>query len=237
MSQKIKIAVVDDDDSMHDILHDLYSDSGMIEIKYNYTDARKFLEEVPGLIFDLCFLDVSMPNLDGITLGQLLKNKPLIFITGSEDRLKDALSLAPIDVVTKPFTKMRLDQAVEKAYKLMVKKMEHGVFSVAESLRKVNINLADIVFADTDEIDPRNKPVVLRDGTRYTLMDCNMEDLLSMAPQLIQVNRRQLVALDSIGNLQHDVIGVKDAKALNLPGEITLGRKYNSDVKKRMFFK
>ena len=157
MPKKIKVIVVDDDDSLHDILLDLYQDSDKIEIKYNYTESKKFLKEAPTLDFDLCFLDISMPELDGITIAQLIKNKPFIFITGSEDKLKAALGIEPIDVVTKPFTKERLDHAIDKAYKLISENIENALFCVAESEKKINIRLSDIVFVDTDEVDPRHK--------------------------------------------------------------------------------
>lgn len=237
MQKRIKIAVVDDDESMHDILRDLYSDSKLVEIKYNYTDPRKFIQDAPVLDFDLCFLDISMPDIDGLVLAQILKNKPFIFITGSEDKLKAALGLEPIDIITKPFHKERIDHALEKAYKLISEKIEHGLFSVAESDKKVRIPLNDIIFVDTDDIDPRHKMVVLKGGSKYTLMGCSMEELLSYAPQLIQVNRKQLVALDHINEMQHDLVSVKDAQPLCIPREITLSRAYKKEVQKRIFYK
>lgn len=237
MRKKLKIAIIDDDPSMHDILQDLYSESNMVNIKYTFTEPRRFLEEAPGLDFDLCFLDISMPGIDGLVVAQILKNKPFIFVTGSEDKLKDALGLDPIDVVTKPFNKERLDHALEKAYKLIAENIEYALFSVAESQRKVNLHLSDIIFADTDEIDPRHKPVVLKDGTRYTIMDCSLEDLMSFSPQLVQANRRQLISLDYISDVEYDVLSVRDAGKINVPAEITLSRKYKKDVTKKIFYK
>jgi len=237
MKRRIKIAVVDDDEAMHDILQDFYRDSEIVEIKYNYTDSRKFLEAAPVIDFDLCFLDISMPNIDGLVLAQLIKNKPFIFITGSEDKLKTALGLEPIDIVTKPFNKERLDHAIDKAYKLIGEKIEHGLFCVAESEKKVKIYLPDIVFADTDEVDPRHKMIVLKGGIKYTLMDCSMEELMSYAPQLMQVNRRQLIAMDYIKEMQHDLVSIKDATLLHMPEEITLSRAYKKEIQKRIFYK
>jgi DNA-binding LytR/AlgR family response regulator len=237
MNRKLKVAVVDDDESIHDILHDLYNDSVLVEIKFNYTNSRKFIEDAPMLDFDLCFLDISMPDIDGLILAQLLKNKPFIFITGSEDKLKAALGLEPIDIVPKPFNKERLDHAIEKAHKLLAEKIEDGVFCVAESEKRVKIHLPDIIFADTDEIDPRHKMIIMKGGVKYTLMDCSLEDLASYAPHLIQVNRRQLVSLDYIKEMQHDLVSVKDADLLHIPGEITLGRTYKKAVHKKIFYK
>lgn len=237
MRKKIKIAVVDDDPSMHDILQDLYFESPIADIRFTYTDSRKFLEEVPFIDFDLCFLDISMPDISGLVLAQLLRKKPIIFITGSEDKLKDALGFEPIDVVTKPFNKERLDHALEKAYKLIGESIEYGVFNVAESERKVKLHVTDIVFADTDEVDPRHKPVVLKDGSKFTIMDCSLEELMSFAPQLVQANRRQLINIDYIKDTEYDLLSVKNADKFKIPAEITLSRKYKKEITKRIFFK
>jgi DNA-binding LytR/AlgR family response regulator len=231
------VAVVDDDETLHDILLDLYSDSDIIDIKYNYTEPRKFIKDAPNLNFDLCFIDITMPELDGLTLAQMVKKKPFIFITGSEDRLKEALGLLPIDVVTKPFNKERLDHAVEKAYKLINEKVERAFFNVAESKIKINIYLPDIVFVDTDDIDPRNKPVVMKDGEKYTFMNYTLDTLLSFAPQLVQVNRKQLISIDYIKGIKNDMLDVKDGKSLGMSSQLTLSRTYKNDVMKRIFYK
>lgn len=237
MHQKIKVAIVDDDESLHDILQDLYMDSADILIKHTYTNSRKFIEDAPSLDFDVCLLDISMPDLDGLTLAQLLKNKPFIFVTGSEDKLKAALGLEPVDIVTKPFNKERLDHSLNKAIKLVNEKVEYALFCVAENKNKVSICLRDIVFADTDETDPRNKIIVMKSGAKYTLMDCKLDDLVSLSPQLIQVNRRQLIALDYINEMQYDIVSVNDAANLSIPEEITLSRVYKKEVQKRIFYK
>jgi DNA-binding LytR/AlgR family response regulator len=237
MQNKIKVAVVDDDDAMHDILHDYYNDSELIDIRFDFMDSRKFIEAAPSLDFDLCFLDIMMPGADGLLIAQLLKNKPFIFITGSEDKLKAALGLEPMDIVTKPFNKSRLDHAIERAHKMIHEKIEYGVFSVAESNRKVKIHLPDILFVNTDEYDPRHKPIVLADGTRYTIMDCSLEEMLSLTNHLIQINRRELIALEAINEMQHDLISIKNTCPNYIPRELTLSRAYKKGVSKRIFFK
>lgn len=237
MKNKIKIAVVDDDESLHDILLDLYRDSDFIDIKYNYTESRRFMEEAPMLDFDLCLFDISMPEMDGLTLAQILKNKPFIFVTGSEDRLKEALGLAPMDVVTKPFNKERLDQALLRANKLIGEKIEYGLFNVAESRYKVNIALGDIVYVTTDDVDPRHKAIVLKDGTKYTLMNYRLNDILSFAPQLVQINRQQLLSIKYMSEMQHDSINVKGGKELGIPEEVTISETCKKEVMKRIFYK
>jgi len=229
--------MVDDDPSMHEILKELYEGSALIHIERGYTDPAAFMKDAPGLQFDLCLLDITMPNINGLMLAQILGKKPYIFITGSEDKLKDALGLKPIDVVTKPFNKERLDYALEKAYKQISNTIVYGLYNVAESNKKVKLHLPDFVFVSTDEVDARHKDLTMSDGTKYTLMDCRLEDIMADAPQLVQANRSQLVSINEIHEVDHDKLTLKHAKQNGVPQEITLSPKFKPDLLKRMYYR
>jgi DNA-binding LytR/AlgR family response regulator len=235
--KKLKVVVVDDDPSMHDILKELYENSELIKIEHSYTCSSAFMKDAPTLGFDLCLLDINMPNVNGLVLAQVLGNKPYIFITGSEDKLKDALGLKPIDIVTKPFNKDRLDYAFEKAHKQIRTTIEYGLFNAAESNKKIKLFLADFLFIDTDATDSRHKDLIMKGGIKYTLMDCRLEDLLADAPHLIQVNRHQLVSIHEIHEVDHDKLTIKNAKQNGLPQEITLSPKYKPELLKHMFYR
>ena len=235
--KKLKVVVVDDDSSMHEILKELYENSDIIKIETSYTDPAVFMKDAPTLCFDLCLLDINMPGVNGLVLAQVLGNKPYIFITGSEDRLKDALGLKPIDIVTKPFNKERLDYALEKAFKQISTNIVYGLYNVAESDKKVKLHLPDFVFVGIDDSDSRHKSLTMNGGVKYTLMDCRLEDLLTDAPQLIQVNRAQLVSIHEIHEVDHDKVTIRNAKQNSIPEEITLSPKYKPDVLKRMFYR
>lgn len=237
MNNKIKIAVVDDDPIIHDTLHEFYQGSALAEIKYDFTNPQKFMDAAPGLDFDLCLLDIRMPVMNGLVVAQMLNSKPVIFLTGSDDMLKDALQLSPIDVITKPFVKVRLDCALEKAAKLIAENIEYAVFSVAESSKKVKIYLPDIVFVSVDDIDARNKIVILKGGTKYTLMDYSLDEIKSLAQQLIQINRHTLVSLNCIHEMSYDKVTLHDADDSGLPPEATLTRTHKEELSRRMFYK
>lgn len=234
MNTKIKIAVIDDDDSIHDILKCFYSNSEIVEIKYNFTDPTKFIEAAPILNFDLCFLDISMPGLDGLSIAQQLSKKPVIFITGSDDKLREALDLSPIDIITKPFIRARIDLALEKVAKLRAKPIEYGLFNVAENRRKICIHLPDILFVGTDDVDARNKLVVIKGGMKYTLMNYSLSDIKSVAPHLIQVNKHDLVSVDTINEINRDNISMKTD--MGIPVAINLTCTHKAQVANRMFF-
>src|SRR4029077_17067341 len=198
MPHRLKVVILDDDKFALEMVNDMCYNSKFVEIVGSYTDPREFITAVPRLQFDIILLDILMPGMDGIAVARLMNHKPIIFITSAEEKLKEALELEPIDIITKPYTKERLQHALEKAYKLIYDGIkEYAMFNIAESNHKIKIKLADIIHVATDESDPRNKLMELSDGTTYTVMDCTLEELLRKSPKLVQVNRGELVSLDA----------------------------------------
>jgi DNA-binding LytR/AlgR family response regulator len=237
MNKKIKIAIVDDDDYVHDFLNTIYNNSDIVEMKYSFIDSAKFIEAAPNIDFDLCMLDVRMPFMDGLEVARHIGSKPIIFVTGSDDRLPEALELSPIDIVIKPFTRERIDRALEKASKLIMDEdVKYGLFNVAESRKKVCIHLDDILFVKTDDVDTRNKLVVLISGTQYTLMNYSLNEILKVAGHLVQVNRQELVSVANISEVNADNITLKSSNGTCVPTKITLSEGHKQLVSKRMFY-
>jgi two-component system LytT family response regulator len=236
MARRLKTVIVDDDDFIVKMLTDMCRRSPWVEIVATFLDPRQFLKKAPVMDFDLCLLDVNMPDIQGLVLAQMLGNKPVIFITGMEDKLKDALNLAPIDVIVKPVTKERLNKALEKANYLLASKKEFEYFNVAESAKKVKLHLPDILVITSDEIDPRNKDAIFRNGLKYTLMDYTMEELLNLWPSLVQVNKGQLISIDAFSEIDDDLVVLKGVNMSELPGEVILGRSYRQPFLDRLFY-
>jgi two-component system LytT family response regulator len=237
MPNKLKAIAVDDDPGVLAALQEMCRVSPLIELTQTFTNPAEFLTKAPLLSFDLCMLDIQMPQMEGITLAQVLKNKPVIFISGSDDRFRDALNLSPVDIVPKPVLKDRLYKAFEKAYDLLAEKKEYELFNVAESNKKVNIRLPDIMLITTDDIDPRHKLAWMRNGEKYTLMNCKLEHMVNNHSTLVQVNRAEAVSLEAVHEVEHDLITLKGILTEDgRPKQVTLGPAFKQKFKERMFY-
>jgi DNA-binding LytR/AlgR family response regulator len=237
MARKLKAIVVDDDPFMVSMIQDLCKDSQIVEVYKAFNNPKEFIDKAPQLDFDLAMLDIQMPEMEGTIVAQMMKNKPFIFITGSDNKLRDALSLSPIDVVTKPIMKDRLDKALAKAYELLMDKKEYELFNVAESSKKVKLHLPDILFVGTDTVDARHKLVCLRNGEKYTIMDSSLEDLLDSCPLLVQVNKREAVSMEAVNEVEHDMVTLKAMAAKDAPKYVTLGRAFRKSFKEKLFYR
>ncbi len=97
----IKIAVCDDEKMACELLNQKVLDllgNGHCEIKcyYNASELLRAKEE-----FDLYFLDIQMPGLDGLALAKKLRESQnhglIIFITAHSERVYDAFEVEAFD--------------------------------------------------------------------------------------------------------------------------------------------
>ena len=106
-----KIVVVDDEKEIADLIA-LYLTNEAYEVHtfYNGTDALAYMEaETP----DLAVLDVMLPDMDGFTLCQKIREKqnfPIIMLTAKDEEVDKitGLTLGADDYMTKPFRPLEL---------------------------------------------------------------------------------------------------------------------------------
>lgn len=94
-------------------------------MKEHYIDADFFSTTSPkkilecGEAFDIAFLDIQMPEIDGITLARELKKRNrktiLFFVTAFGDYQDDAMNLNIFRFFVKPFNIERLYSGLDKA--------------------------------------------------------------------------------------------------------------------------
>lgn len=116
----MKVLVIEDEESIADLIK-----IGLEEEDYAVTTAdngRKGLELLEGDTYDIIILDVVLPDIDGLTLCSILREKnvhtPLIMLTGRstvEDKVL-GLDSGADDYLTKPFS---LDELLARLRSLM----------------------------------------------------------------------------------------------------------------------
>lgn len=112
-----KILLAEDDSNLGGLLRTYLSAKNYETMLF--TNGRSALEGFPSEHFDLCILDIMMPEMDGITLaGEIRKldpSIPVIFLTAKsqkEDIIEGFISGAD-DYITKPFSMEELLYRIE----------------------------------------------------------------------------------------------------------------------------
>lgn len=246
MGEKLKCVLVDDDPLIHAIVEDMFRDSQHAKLVAQYTCPKEFMDSLGDIQFDFCLLDIMMPVMDGLTIARMLKDKPVVFITSVYEKIPQALDISPIDVILKPILKARFEKVMrktcyiirgEKESKGLDDKKTQELFWVAEMRSKVKITLADIVFVHTDDIDYRNKVIYLQDGKKLTVMDYSFGELMKLAPQLMQVNKSELISVEVFGNIRNHIITLNRPVEENCePRKVFLGRAFRKSVHERIAY-
>ena len=118
-----KLLVVEDDKDIREIIKDYFTDENKSQV-FNVTEAEngtKALEKISENEFNLIFLDVMLPGLDGFSICRKIREKqdvPVIFISSRtmEEDVLLGFETGCDDYVTKPFNLATLSKNRRETY-------------------------------------------------------------------------------------------------------------------------
>ena len=114
---------------------------GLLEQFDSAIQAISFLRENK---VDLMFVDINMPDLNGMDFVKSLNNPPrVIFTTAYRDYAVDGFDLKAVDYLLKPISFERLLQGVQKYY-------EESTSRVREEKEKLPVEKDDSIFVRAD---------------------------------------------------------------------------------------
>jgi len=121
---QLKVLVVDDEEDVIEVVQDRLEAYG-----FSVTTARTGLEALQRLSverFDGVFLDIKMPEMDGIEALEQIRGQglkiPVIILTASStsDLALEAMAKGADDYVLKPFEWEELKAKIERVYKIVL---------------------------------------------------------------------------------------------------------------------
>lgn len=126
MTNKIKAFLVDDEPLALRRLSRLLAETGRVQIVESTSDALHALAEIPVSTFDVLFLDIQMPGLNGFELlARLERYPPVIFTTAFDEFALRAFEVYSLDYLLKPVEAERLEKALDKLEKLRQNAQPH----------------------------------------------------------------------------------------------------------------
>jgi DNA-binding LytR/AlgR family response regulator len=115
---QLTILAVDDERTQLEDLARLLRTSPIVkEVECAY-DGHDALVKASTQAYDAIFLDVRMPNLDGLELGRVLRRfaapPQLVFVSAYDNAAADAFELHALDYLRKPVGRRRVEEAIER---------------------------------------------------------------------------------------------------------------------------
>ncbi len=209
MAEKLKCVLIDADLQSHRLLKNLCKGSPTIELTHSFTCPKQFINSVGKLKFDFCLLDIHILEPERQLISNLVKNKPVIFLTDTyDDRLREVINFAPIDIVNKPIEKEQLNLALERVnhFPIQNKDKRQELFRIKGRRGKWKLKLAEIAVVKTDTIDPRNKRVIMKDAEIHILRNYTFEYLLGLSNLLVRVNKCEIIGMDFVREVRYNSI-------------------------------
>jgi two-component system, LytTR family, response regulator len=115
----IRAYVVDDETLAVQRLTRLLTDTGRVTVVGSATDPQEALDALRAADADVVFLDIQMPELNGLELVERLdRNVPVIFTTAYDRYALEAFAVNSIDYLLKPVESERLGKALDKLERL-----------------------------------------------------------------------------------------------------------------------
>ena len=211
------------------------------------SDGAAALRLVEALAPDLLLLDMTMPELDGLSVARRLsgrENPPaIVFVTAHDSFAVEAFDLDAVDYVLKPVTAERLERAIGRALARRGAGRERGETSdwIAEFWVPYRSELLRIAANDVHRIDAERDYVRLHlggagggagVGTRSYLLLQTIAGIEARLDPLrfIRVHRSVILRRDRITGLRHDGLGVWSVE-LGEAEPVRIGRTYLAKVK------
>ena len=168
MGDSMRILILDDEQQFVDDLQfhiQRYMETHLIKTEITATVSAKDILESEAA-FDLAFLDIQMPEADGISVAKELKKRNsrviLFFVTAFEEYQDEAMDLHIFRYFEKPFDEKRLYASLDKAMEYLDDTYVDLFLTRAGESNRIVVD--DIVF-----IRRENRRIILQtiDGNEY----------------------------------------------------------------------
>jgi DNA-binding LytR/AlgR family response regulator len=204
----IKAIALDDEPPALEILQSFCEKIDTVDLQKTFTkseDALKYLKKYP---VDLLFLDINMPAISGIDFYKKLPHKIMvIFTTAYSEYAVEGFTLSATDYLLKPFTFVRFEQAIEKAFiqwKQQSQTLEQQYLFIRADYSLIKILLTDILFIEG--LDDYLKIHIQNQKTIVARM--TMKALLQKLPEteFIRVHRSFILSISKIEKVRNKLI-------------------------------
>lgn len=208
----IRAIAIDDEPLGLKIISHFCDKIDFITLEKTFTKQNEALKYLKNYPVDLLFLDIQMPNKNGIDFYKILENDPMvIFTTAYSEYAVDGFNVNAIDYLLKPFSEERFLIAVQKAknefqFRQNFSVQTHLMIRADFKLHKIELNTIVMIegLDDYIQIHLTNKTkIVARLSMKSTLEKLPEKDF-------IRVHRSFIIPIKKVKSIQNKTIQLDD---------------------------
>jgi len=227
---KYNCFIVDDEPLAIEVIENHLSKLEQFKVVGTYTDAVEAFVAIKNMAIDILFLDIEMPDFNGLDFIKSMSQKPEIIVTTAyREFAVEGFDLNILDYLVKPIAFERFIKAIDKFLdKKMTKssalKPTEGYIMVRADRKHIKIAIANILYIEglKDYVK-----IVLPDRTILTKESIGNFFKHLRQDQFMRIHKSFIIAIDKVTAItSHDV----EIGKIELP----IGRTYKNEVLLRL---
>lgn len=208
----IKAIAIDDEPLALTILEHLCAKTNDIILERTFTSQQEAVQYLEKFPVDVLFLDIQMPENDGVSFYKSLKTKPfVIFTTAFDHYAVEGFNVSAVDYLLKPIAYERFGQAIDK-----VKKIRTALSPTNEDqyiLIRADYKLNKIYLKDITYIEGLDDYVqIYIDEKSKIVARMSMKAMMDQLPtsDFVRIHRSFILPIQRITSIQSKNIFIND---------------------------
>ena len=221
--------IVDDDDASISVFKQLAKQINYLTVVQTYSSPLEAMNILAGGSVDVLFLDIEMPEMNGIDMLKALDNRPHVILTTSHnEHALAAYDLNVVDYLIKPITLPRLLKALTKVKALSNGKdkvrAEKNYFFIKKDSILTKVPIKDILW-----IEALGDYVTINTIDQRYILHVTLKAVESKLPasKFVRVHRCYIVHIDNIKTIEDTTIYINETS-------IPIGALYKENFIKRL---
>lgn len=211
----MKCIIVDDEPLAREILESYVEKVPFLKLIASCKNAFEALDKIQQEKPDVIFLDIQMPDLNGIQFYESLVYKPLvIFTTAYSDYAVSGFDLDATDYLVKPFSFDRFMKAVNKARVNQKKEVleDSGNFRRKFMFVKDGVKIVRVPYDDILYFEGMKDYVKIVMKGKFILTLISMQHMADKLPNdlFVRVHRSYIVSISKIEKVEKNRVVIAD---------------------------
>ena len=170
---------------------------------------------------DIVFVDVHMPDLNGVDLARSIQGKAcIIFITGDPDFALDAFDIGAVDYLLKPISTVHFLRAIERARERMTIRLNPIVPETDQIYVRTNSRLTRVFINELMWVQGNNKYVNLyfNNAKPWLMVSNTLSHLESILPSgaFMRIHKSHIINLSYVLSISNNKVTLKDKTQLEV---------------------
>lgn len=206
---KMRCVIVDDEPLAVELMAGYARKTPSLELVGAFTDPVKALSEIRILAPEIVFMDIQMPDLNGLELSRMLPEQTMVvFTTAFKEYAFESYEVDAVDYLLKPIRYRKFVEAVSRAENRMRKYIVSGKHDQTQrnsAFIKVDGQHRNICFSDILYVSAMKDYVMLRLVSQkeplVTHLTMKAVEEILPSSRFMRVHRSYIVALDKITSI------------------------------------